>query len=191
MNFPDLKSPEKLSSIPGHGLFWAIASPLVFITIVLPLVLSRIVRWLLNINLNIIVAIFRDTVTFILIVVNEVKCFDSICSEFSVFFVFFNICPSGALFCLKCFIPVFELSMVDVVRPDVRLLFQWAWRERMVILDLTFSFLMVFFYWNMSHSGDSKALNYMLLTLFLLWRVGSIWQMYRELLEISDCSKLS
>jgi hypothetical protein len=165
--------------------------PLVFITIVLPLVLGRIVRWLLNTNLNIIAAIFRDTVTFTLIVVNELKCFEGVCGEFPILFEVFYLGLPAAVVGLKCYISGLELSMVDGVCPHVRVLFQLVRRERMFLLDVTFSTIMWIFYWKWWYYGVFQVFNYLLITLFLLWRVGRIWQMYRDSLEISNCSQLS
>jgi hypothetical protein len=163
----------------------------VFITIVLPLVLGRIVRWLLNTNLNIVVAIFRDTITFILIVITEAKSSDTFCGECSVLFCIFYVSLPIAVLYLKSRISGLEFSTVDGICPCVRALFQWARRERMSLLDVIFSAIMWECYWGLLYSGVFVVFNYLLITLFLLSRVGRIWQMYRELLEISNCSQLS
>jgi hypothetical protein len=65
MNFKDLAHPEALTRLGGLKLFWACAIPLTIITIILPMVFGRIVRWFLGLetkgtNWTILLILARD-----------------------------------------------------------------------------------------------------------------------------------
>jgi hypothetical protein len=176
MNFNDLKNPEKLTRLGGVRLYWATAIPLMIVTIILPMVFGRIVRWFLgleHLRMNWIVsATFARDILFLILCSLIYKYAVVLSVAVLVLFLCLYLVPSS---CIFYYLVLKEKQERRIYGKPMR------WKAicmRLSFADFVSTIFMFFLFFIFYHPAVDLAvlaLFFAYRLFWFYWRVRSIW----------------
>jgi hypothetical protein len=181
MNFKAVKEPDNNPIVPGLNLFWAVAVPLSFGTIVIPIIGAKVFQWIIGNSISLLLKFLFDCTMLALCVWITTPDFADVPIAFLVIIVtslFYVMVPfSEAISAITQEVKDFHQSEYRSLQATLRLSRKCAITLVEPVVGMCFLFFLVF-----THvPAQAYAVYYVEIAVFFLYRFFRIWQSYRRL----------
>ncbi|KAF8246586.1 hypothetical protein K440DRAFT_331881 [Wilcoxina mikolae CBS 423.85] len=182
MNFDAFQHPVNLLHIPGYGLFWVSAVPLMVTTIILPMIFGTILHWLRSTKLSIMAKAFVDIALLAVILVEEFYFtdfrgnwyhnssigFNGITTWSGVGYAVVYMGFPGLILMLR----LSQYFQERKIGTDPRFIDVF---KCMAVVDVFAGLSMGLLYWYVWYDGQLVLLCYFWVVLFFCWRIYRVW----------------